>query len=169
MTKQHPLTATVAALALASSADAQIDTYYGASNNAGTVVDFDNPPATLGPIASDDPYLTSRGVREVNILGTWATGLSDVLEVYFDGQCLAVLDNQLTVSEFEDRIDEPTAGAGLEIVFTEALVSSCDSREWCSCWLAARTAMKAILIRSTSQPDRESGTQLGKVPPVARK
>jgi len=113
------LGAAAALFCLSTTASAQIDLYINPSPNPSTTVDFDNPPATLGPIASNDMYFTMQGVASVDVLGTW-TAAGDVLSTNVFGQSLTITGGALTVSQLNDPMDNPAAGAGVDIRLNQA-------------------------------------------------
>ena len=119
MTTKTLLLAPASALVLAAVASAQVEVFTGPnpSPNGSTVVDFDAPLATLGPIASNDAFFTSAGISSVNVVGTW-TAAADTLNaggINVIGQSLAVQNGALTVVQAGDAIDQPDADAGFEI------------------------------------------------------
>ena len=108
----------VCALALAASAHGQVSRFVGPSPNLTTALDFDNPAAPPGPIATNSPVFTSVGIASINLVGTWIVGtdtLTTGSNVY--GQSLVSQGGStMTVAGPGAALDNPAAGAGFDIV-----------------------------------------------------
>ncbi|MEZ6018013.1 MAG: hypothetical protein R3F49_23110 [Planctomycetota bacterium] len=111
------------ALALVVTANAQVMRYVGPSPNLTTALDFDSPPAPVGPIASNSPVFTSAGVSSITLVGTWLVGTDTLTNgSNVNGLCLVSQGgNSLTVDGAGAALDNPQAGAGFDIVLASAV------------------------------------------------
>jgi hypothetical protein len=120
MTRLAPVAVFVCGLAFGS-CDAQVAATYGVPGGA-RIVDFDFRQVPLGPISGTDPIFRGLAIEEIQLIPTWSAG-GDVLSAgsNVEGRALVSQNGAFSVAEVGDPLDNPGAGAGLEITFTSTV------------------------------------------------
>lgn len=107
---------------IACAAQAQVVSTTGTPANPLFLLDFDNPFVGSGPIAGNAAPMTSHGIRNISLVGSWST-LGDIISpsANASGQSLvSTFGGRLAVAGVGGALDNPGAGAGFEITLFAA-------------------------------------------------
>lgn len=94
------------------------------------IMDFDTvgsvPPPPPGGVGNQDPYFVSFGICQVAIVNApgMHTAGSDTLSSGFMGNCVASVNNQLSIVAPGGAMDDHTAGAGFRFVLAPGTIAT---------------------------------------------
>jgi hypothetical protein len=109
----------IGCLALCSVASAQINDFSGLPPTVIYSVDFDNPPAALGPISGTSPIFTNNGIASVALTGSWGVG-GDTITAGNNANGNSLCSNGggagvLTVGTVGSPLDTPLSNGGFVV------------------------------------------------------